>query len=79
MGQTENIIADRAAIGVNFRSVKLEIREQIISTIKRIVEAESLASGSPKPPLFTPTRRFPPNPERRKCCGPSCYIVCGPL
>lgn len=59
-GQAENIIPDRAEIGVDFRSVKLEIREQIISGIKRIVEAECVASGSPKPPIFTPTRRFPP-------------------
>ena len=59
-GQTENIIADRAEIGIDFRSVKLDIREQIISAVKRIVEAECAASGSPKTPVFTPTRRFPP-------------------
>ncbi|OJJ40151.1 hypothetical protein ASPWEDRAFT_144557 [Aspergillus wentii DTO 134E9] len=59
-GQTENIIADRAEIGVDFRSVKLATREKILAAIKRIVEAECIASGSPKPPLFTPTRRFPP-------------------
>ncbi|KAJ6179239.1 hypothetical protein N7519_009700 [Penicillium mononematosum] len=59
-GQTENIIADRAEIGIDFRTVKLETREKIISAIRRIVEAECVASGSPKPPLFTPTRRFPP-------------------
>ncbi|KAI2845599.1 hypothetical protein CBS11350_4123 [Aspergillus niger] len=59
-GQTENIIADRAEIGVDFRSVRLEVREQIIAGIKRIVQAECAASGSPAPPVFTPTRRFPP-------------------
>ncbi|OOF99375.1 hypothetical protein ASPCADRAFT_203140 [Aspergillus carbonarius ITEM 5010] len=59
-GQTENIIADRAEIGVDFRSVRVEVREQIIQAIKRIVEAECLASGSPRAPVFTPTRRFPP-------------------
>jgi metal-dependent amidase/aminoacylase/carboxypeptidase family protein len=59
-GQTENIIADRAEIGLDFRTVKLETREKVISAIKRIVEAECAASGSPKPPVFTPTRRFPP-------------------
>ncbi|KAJ5474710.1 Amidohydrolase [Penicillium sp. IBT 31633x] len=59
-GQTENIIADRAEIGVDFRTVKLETRQKILSAIHRIVEAECIASGSPKPPLFTPTRRFPP-------------------
>ncbi|KAF7585958.1 hypothetical protein BBP40_009767 [Aspergillus hancockii] len=59
-GQTENIIADKAEIGLDFRTVKLETRQKIISAIKRIVEAECVASGSPKPPVITPTRRFPP-------------------
>ncbi|KAL2847524.1 metal-dependent amidase/aminoacylase/carboxypeptidase [Aspergillus pseudoustus] len=59
-GQAENIIADRAEIGLDFRTVKLETREKVITAIKRIVEAECAASGSPKPPVFTPTRRFPP-------------------
>ena len=58
-GQTENIIADRNEISVDFRSVRLEIREQIVSAIKRIVEAEGAASGSPESPVFTPMRRFP--------------------
>ena len=59
-GQTENIIADRAEIGIDFRSVKLETRDKMLGAIQRIVEAECLASGSPKKPVFTPTRRFPP-------------------
>ncbi|RLL93597.1 hypothetical protein CFD26_100919 [Aspergillus turcosus] len=59
-GQTENIIADRAEIGLDFRTVKLETRQKILSAVQRIVEAECMASGSPKPPVFTPTRRFPP-------------------
>jgi amidohydrolase len=60
VGQAENIIADRAEIGLDFRTVKLETRQKILSAIQRIVEAECQASGSPKPPIFTPTRRFPP-------------------
>lgn len=59
-GQTENIIADRAEVGLDFRTVKLETRQKILSAVQRIVEAECMASGSPKPPVFTPTRRFPP-------------------
>ncbi|KAJ5637667.1 amidohydrolase [Penicillium lividum] len=58
-GQTENIIADRAEIGIDFRTVKVETREKIVEAVKRIVEAECLASGSPRPPVFVPTRRFP--------------------
>ncbi|GKZ17715.1 hypothetical protein AbraIFM66951_009609 [Aspergillus brasiliensis] len=65
-GQTENIIPDRAEIGVDFRSVRLEVREQIIEAIKRVVKAECLASGSPSPPVFTPTRRFPPTVNDRE-------------
>jgi metal-dependent amidase/aminoacylase/carboxypeptidase family protein len=63
-GQTE-IIADRAEIGIDFRTVKLETRQKILSAIQRIVEAECKASGSPKPPLITPTRRFPPTSNDR--------------
>lgn len=59
-GQTENIISDRAEIGLDFRTVKLETRQKMLDAIKRIVEAECAASGSPKAPIFTPTRRFPP-------------------
>ncbi|KAL4932538.1 uncharacterized protein BDV17DRAFT_279682 [Aspergillus undulatus] len=68
-GQTENIIADRAEIGIDFRSVKLETRELIIDAVKRIVEAECMASGSPKPPIFTPTRRFPPTVNEDTVAG----------
>ncbi|KAL3459783.1 putative amidohydrolase [Aspergillus heterothallicus] len=58
-GQTENVIADRAEIGLDFRTVRLETREKVIAAIRRIVEAECVASGSPRPPVFVPTRRFP--------------------
>lgn len=68
-GATENIIADRAEIGLDFRSVKLETRQKIISAIQRIVEAECAASGSPKPPIFTPTRRFPPTDNDNEVAG----------
>ncbi|KAJ5485691.1 Hippurate hydrolase [Penicillium diatomitis] len=60
VGQAENIIADRAEIGLDFRTVKLETRQKILAAVQRIVEAECQASGSPRPPIFTPTRRFPP-------------------
>lgn len=59
-GQTENIIAESAEIGIDFRSVKVETRDKILSSIHRIVEGECLASGSPKQPVIRPTRRFPP-------------------
>ncbi|KAJ5302212.1 hypothetical protein PENANT_c008G05559 [Penicillium antarcticum] len=64
-GQTENVISDRAEIGIDFRTVKPETRQKILSAVQRIVEAECAASGSPKPPIFTPTRRFPPTDNDR--------------
>ncbi|KAJ5740835.1 amidohydrolase [Penicillium malachiteum] len=60
VGQAENVISDHAEIGLDFRTVKLETRQKIIEAIKRIATAECVASGSPKPPIFTPSRRFPP-------------------
>ncbi|RAK76944.1 M20 family metallopeptidase [Aspergillus fijiensis CBS 313.89] len=59
-GQAENVIPDTAELGVDFRSVSVETRDRILAAIKRIVEAECMASGSPRPPVFTPTRNFPP-------------------
>ncbi|KAL4912663.1 hypothetical protein BDW62DRAFT_216154 [Aspergillus aurantiobrunneus] len=68
-GATENIIADRAEIGIDLRSVQLETREKIIAAVQRIVTAECMASGSPKPPVFTPTRRFPPTVNDDEVAG----------
>ncbi|KAL4907055.1 hypothetical protein BDW74DRAFT_150168 [Aspergillus multicolor] len=59
-GSVENVISDCAEIGIDFRSVKVETREKIVKAVERIVRAECAASGSPKDPVFTPTRRFPP-------------------
>ncbi|OJJ48726.1 hypothetical protein ASPZODRAFT_61806 [Penicilliopsis zonata CBS 506.65] len=59
-GEAENVIPDEAELGIDFRSGNLETRQQILSAIERVVEAECVASGSPRKPLFTHTRRFPP-------------------
>ena len=58
-GQTENVIADFAEIGLDFRSVKPETREKIFASIRRIVKAECEASGATKAPLFKLTRSLP--------------------
>ncbi|MCJ1259733.1 hypothetical protein MMC24_007572 [Lignoscripta atroalba] len=58
-GKTENIIADRAEIKVNVRTIAQETRKQVLSSIKRIVKAESEASGAPKPPTIEETSSFP--------------------
>ncbi|TVY83221.1 Hippurate hydrolase [Lachnellula suecica] len=59
VGKAENIIADYATIGLDFRSVSLETRSKILDSIKRIVKAECEASGARKEPLFEVTRNLP--------------------
>jgi metal-dependent amidase/aminoacylase/carboxypeptidase family protein len=58
-GQTENIIADTAEIGVDIRSVRPETREKLLASIRRIIKAECEASGSTVPPVFKMTRHMP--------------------
>lgn len=58
-GQTENVIADSAEIGIDIRSVRPETREKFLSSIQRIVKAECEASGSTIPPVFKMTRYLP--------------------
>lgn len=58
-GETENIIADHAVLKLNIRSYKKDVLERVIASMKRIVEAECMASNSPKPPLFETTTSVP--------------------
>ncbi|KAK2015721.1 amidohydrolase [Colletotrichum eremochloae] len=58
-GQTENVIADSAEIGLDIRSVRPETREKLLASIRRVVEAECAASGATAAPLFKMTRHLP--------------------
>jgi len=58
-GQTENIIADTAEIGIDIRSVRPETREKLLASIRRIIKAECEASGSTVAPVFKMTRHLP--------------------
>lgn len=58
-GMTENIIADRAEIKVNVRTVDRQTRERVLASVRRIVKAECEASGAVKEPTFEPTSQFP--------------------
>lgn len=58
-GQTENIIPDKAVLGVDFRTFSKVTREKIFAALHRIVRAECQASGCTKEPLIEETRRFP--------------------
>ena len=49
-GSAENVIPDRALLRLNVRSFKAEVRERVLSAIRRILTAEAQASGAPRPP-----------------------------
>jgi hippurate hydrolase len=49
-GTKENVIPDEATIKLNVRTFDDGVREHVLDAIKRIVEAEAQASGSPRPP-----------------------------
>jgi amidohydrolase len=59
IGHAENIISDRAEIGLDIRSIKKATRDKMIASIKRMIKAEHLASGATKEPTIEQTRTFP--------------------
>lgn len=58
-GQTENVIADSAEIGLDIRSVRPETRERLLASVRRVVKAECEASGATVAPVFRMTRHLP--------------------
>jgi hippurate hydrolase len=58
-GSSGNIIPSEALLRLNVRTFDDQVRETVLSSIKRIVEAEAAASGAPKPPEITMQGRFP--------------------
>jgi amidohydrolase len=57
-GFAENIIPDEAVLQVNIRSSSVEWRENILSSMRRIIQAECLAGRCPKDPLIESTSTF---------------------
>jgi amidohydrolase len=57
-GTKENVIPDEAVIKLNVRTFDETVRQRVLSAIERIVNAESQASGAPKPPEITPLDRY---------------------
>jgi hippurate hydrolase len=57
-GTKENVIPDDAVIKLNVRTFDEGVRQRVLSAIERIVNAESQASGAPKPPEITPLDRY---------------------
>ena len=57
-GTKENVIPDEAVIKLNVRTFDEDVRKRVLGAIERIVNAESQASGAPRPPEITPLDRY---------------------
>jgi amidohydrolase len=57
-GTKENVIPDEATIKLNVRTFDEGVRKHVLDAIARIVNAESEASGAPRPPEITPLDRY---------------------
>ncbi len=58
-GTKSNVIPDHAVIELNVRTYSEQTRAAVLDAIKRIVDAECEASGSPKPADYELFDRFP--------------------
>lgn len=59
-GSADNVIPDQAMLRLNVRSFKESVRERALAAIRRIVEAESVASGAQKKPAISILGEHPP-------------------
>ncbi|MEI2775834.1 MAG: amidohydrolase [Tetrasphaera sp.] len=57
-GTKENIIPETAEFSLNIRTPDQEVRDHVISAVKRIIAAEAMASGIAEP-TFEPINNFP--------------------
>jgi metal-dependent amidase/aminoacylase/carboxypeptidase family protein len=57
-GTKENVIPDEGVIKLNVRTFDEGVRQRVLDTIKRVVNAESEASGAPTPPAITALDRY---------------------
>ena len=58
-GEAENIIPEKADLKLNVRCAKPETREQVLSSMRRIIDAEATASGAPSLPTLKESTQFP--------------------
>jgi hippurate hydrolase len=58
-GSKSNIIPDRAVLLANLRTYDMAVRQRMIDSIERMVNAECEASGSPQPPEFEYFDQYP--------------------
>jgi amidohydrolase len=52
-GSSANIIPNEAVLQLNIRTFDDQVRNQVLSSIRRIVNGEAATSGTPKPPEIT--------------------------
>lgn len=58
-GLKENVIPDRAVFTLNVRTFDSDVRETVLTSIRRIIAGEASASGAPEP-LIEDISHFPP-------------------
>src|SRR5690349_2334510 len=64
-GTKENVIPDDAIIKLNVRTFDAGVRKRVLAAIERIVNAEAVASGAPRPPEITALDHYPLNVNDR--------------
>jgi len=66
-GTKDNVIPDEALLKLNVRTFDDRVRTHVLEAIERIVDAEAVAAGAPRPPEITNTEHYPlpvNDPER---------------
>src|SRR6185312_15203295 len=57
-GTKENVIPGEALLKLNVRTFDPNVRTRVLAAIERIITAEAVASGAPKPPEIAPLDRY---------------------
>lgn len=58
-GTKENIIPDRAELGLSIRTFDPAVREKVLAAVERIVHGEAHSAGAPREPEIETTASFP--------------------
>ncbi|MGW8847855.1 amidohydrolase [Streptomyces xiamenensis] len=58
-GDRANVVPDRAELGISLRAFGEPVLERMTAAVRRVLRAESEASGAPRPPDLTETSRSP--------------------
>ncbi len=58
-GYAENVIPDDATITLNFRAFDPSVQQRLTDGARRIIDAEAVASGAPRPPSYQTLSSFP--------------------